>query len=484
MTAARGRAARSLRFRLTAWYAAILTITFLVLGIGVYVALERSMLVTVDKDLRTRLWIVRPYIDELAPTRDISHLVEELTEQSVLSPAAINLRIADAQGNWIYRSPGTEEWKLNVPSRADLPGRGRTQTVRVHREALRVVSAPVKIGIVQIGLPVDEFEEMRDQFLWTIGLGAPILLIVGSLGGYWLSARALEPVDAIAKAAQFISAQNLSERLPSSGAGDELDRLSQVLNGMLARLEGAFQKITRFTADASHELRTPVAIIRTTAEVTQARPRTVEEHGEAWKRVLAQTERTSQLIDDLLTLARADAASDGMTFEPIDLRRTVQDASAEMRVMADIKGLRLRTNITPEWEQSECCLLGDNDAIRRVLVILIDNGIKATPAGGEIEVSLSSEGGPGSGVGIVSVKDTGIGMSSQDLPHIFDRFYRVAKDRSRYTGGAGLGLSIAQWIVSRHGGEIVVESELARGSTFRIRLPLVAARGPLPATRS
>ncbi|HWF48739.1 MAG TPA: ATP-binding protein [Bryobacteraceae bacterium] len=472
MTAAHGSAARSLRFRLTAWYAAILAITFLVLGIGVYIALERSMLVTVDKDLRARLRTVRTYIDEQTPTRDDAHLVEELTERSVLSPAAINLRIAGAQGNWIYRSPGTEDWNLNVPSRADLPAKGSAQTVRVHREALRVLSAPVRIGVVQIGLPVDEFEEMRDEFLWTIGLSAPVLLIVASLGGYWMSARALKPVDEIARAAQLISAQNLSERLPSSGAGDELDRLSQVLNGMLARLESAFQRITRFTADASHELRTPVAIIRTTAEVTQARPRTVEEHGEAWKRVLAQTERTSQLIDDLLTLARADAASDAMTFEPVDLRRTIEDACSEMRVMADLKGLRLRNNIAPEWEQAEHCVAGDGDALRRVLLILIDNGIKATAAGGEIEVSLSVEHAPGPGVGIVCVKDTGIGISGVDLPHIFDRFYRVAKDRSRYTGGAGLGLSIAQWIVSRHGGEIVVESAVGQGSTFRIRLPL------------
>jgi signal transduction histidine kinase len=429
------------------------------------------MLITVDKDLRARLRAVRPYIDQQTPTSDVSHLVEELTEQSVLSPAAINLRIAGIQGNWIYRSPGTEDWKLNIPSRTDLPARGRTQTVRVHGEALRVLSAPVRIGMVQIGLPVDEFEEMRDQFLWTIGLSAPILLIVASLGGYWMSARALGPVDEIARAAQFISAQNLSERLPSSGAGDELDRLSQVLNGMLTRLESAFQRITRFTADASHELRTPVAIIRTTAEVTQARPRTVEEHGEAWKRVLAQTERTSQLIDDLLTLARADAASDGLAFEPVDLRRTVEDACEEMRVVADMKGLCLRSSIAPEWDQAERCLVGDSDAIRRALLILIDNGIKATPPGGEIEVALGIE-GPTPGVSIVSVKDTGIGISNEDLPYIFDRFYRVAKDRSRYTGGAGLGLSIAQWIVSRHSGEMVVESVVGQGSTFRMRLPL------------
>jgi heavy metal sensor kinase len=484
MTAMRGRAARSLRFRLTAWYAAILTVTFLVLGIGVYVALERSMLVTVDKDLRTRLRTVRPYIDQQTSTRDRSHLVEELTEQSVLSPAAINLRIAGTQGNWIYRSQGTEDWKLGIPARADLPARGRTQTVRVRREALRVLSAPVSIGIVQIGLPVDEFEEMRDHFLWTIGLSAPLLLIVASLGGYWMSSRALTPVDEIARAAQLISAQNLSDRLPSSGTGDELDRLSQVLNGMLARLEGAFQKITRFTADASHELRTPVAVIRTTAEVTQARPRTVEEHGEAWKRVLAQTERTAQLIDDLLTLARADAASDGLTFEPVDLRRTVEEACAEMRVMADLKGLRLQNNIAPEREHAERCLVGDSDAIRRVVLILIDNGIKATPAGGEIEVSLTLENAPAPGVSVISVKDTGIGMSREDLPHIFDRFYRVAKDRSRYTGGAGLGLSIAQWIVSRHSGEIQVESEVGQGSTFRIRLPLFGTPAGPVATRS
>ncbi|HEX4807813.1 MAG TPA: ATP-binding protein [Bryobacteraceae bacterium] len=467
-TSARG--AQTLRFRLTAWYAAILALTFAILGITVYIALQQSMLSTVDKDLRARLKTVRTYVDQLAPSDDVAHLLEELSEQAVMSPAAINLRIADKSGNWIYRSPGTEDWKLGVPQRQDLPLKGRAQTIRVHREALRVLSAPIEIGAIQIGLPVDEFEEMRDGFLWTIGLGAPILLLIASLGGYWMSGRALKPVDEIARTAQRISAQNLSERLPSSGSGDELDRLSQVLNGMLARLEASFQRITQFTADASHELRTPLAIIRTTAEVTQARPRTPEEQSEAWKRVLAQTERTARLIDDLLTLARADAASDVLSFEPMDLRATVEDACAEMRVMAESKGLQLRTNFAPKYGQSEYTV-GDGDAIRRTLVILIDNAIKATSEGGEIEVSLINDNGAGPGGNIVAVKDTGIGISGEDLPHIFDRFYRVAKDRSRNTGGAGLGLSIAQWIVSRHGGEIRAESVTGQGSTFRVRLP-------------
>ncbi|MGH9655164.1 MAG: sensor histidine kinase, partial [Bryobacteraceae bacterium] len=247
-----------------------------------------------------------------------------------------------------------------------------------------------------------------------------------------------------------------------SGTGDEMDRLSAVLNEMLERLESAFRRITQFTADASHELRTPVAIIRTTAEITLSRRRTVEEHCQAWDVVQAQAERTSQLIHDLLALARADAASEELVFEPLDISQVVGDTCRQVAIMAEARGLTLGTQL-----EKGLIAFADPEALRRVLLILLDNAAKYTPACGKVGVLTNSD----DRNVVIEVRDTGIGIASDDLPHIFERFYRASKDRSRDSGGAGLGLSIAQSIVARHEGRITVESVLGSGSTFRVYLP-------------
>jgi heavy metal sensor kinase len=453
---------QTIRFRLTAWYTAILGVTFAIVAIGVWIALQQSIRTTIDKELRSQLTTVRAYLDREASKGNVAHLIKELHEDPETS-AYTNLRIADTAGRWIYQSPETYGWSPAVPDPAGLPRRGRTQAALVRGKALRIISAPVKAGIVQIGMPLDEFEELQEDFLWTAAFGAPVLLFLAALGGFWMSGRALRPVDRIAGAAQRISAQNLTERLPGSGAGDELDRLSGVLNEMLDRLESAFRRITQFTADASHELRTPVAIIRTTAEVTQSRSRTPEEHCQAWDVVQTQAERTSLLIDDLLALARADAGSEELVFEPVNISEIVSSGCSHMQVIAETRGLTIQPRLA-----SEQIVFADPDALRRAVLILLDNATKYTPAPGKIEVLTKVT---DQAVVVIEVRDTGIGISSDDLPHIFDRFYRVARDRSRDSGGAGLGLSIAQSIVARHGGRISVESALGSGSVFRIHLP-------------
>ncbi len=430
----------------------------------VSLTLTHSIRVTVDKQLRARFATVSNYVEQEASGAGASNLREELNEDAVVNAASAYLRIADENGSWIYRSPNTAKWPRLAPNRKDLPEKGVIKTLSLNHRPMRVLSGPVKIGVAQIGLPLDEFEELQHDFVWTILFGAPLLFCIASAAGYWMSGRALRPVDRIATAARRITAENLSERLPASGADDELDRLSQVLNEMLAGLESAFHRITQFTADASHELRTPLAIIRTTAEVIRGRTRTLAEHDKAWASVLAQTERTSQLVNDLLTLTRTDSSSGGL-FEITDLEQVLSEACSEMQVLAQSKGVRLTLSV-----RAKPAIVGDEDALRRVFTILLDNAIKATPAEGTIDVSLSAEAQNAS----ISVTDTGVGIPQVDLPHIFDRFYRVSKDRSRETGGAGLGLAIAQRIVSIHGGVIHASSQVDRGSTFRVLLPIAA----------
>jgi heavy metal sensor kinase len=464
---------RSIRVRLTAWYAGILAATFVCAAVLASVSLRHSIRVTVDKQLRARFATVSNYVQRAAGEERESHLREELNENAVADAASGYLRIADATGSWLYRSPNTEKWPDMSLRREQLPPRGVIETLRINGQRMRVLSAPVKIGTVQIGLPVDEFDELQDDFIWTVLLGTPLLFCIASAAGYWISGRALRPVDRIASTARRITVENLSERLPSSGAGDELDRLSQVLNEMLAGLESAFRRITQFTADASHELRTPLAIIRTTAEVIRGRTRTLAEHDRAWASVLAQTERTSQLVDDLLTLTRGDSGSGGLLFEITDVAQVLSESCSDMQVLAHTKGVQLAFVVA-----ERPTIIGDADALRRVFTILLDNAIKATSAGGSINVSVTAEGAAEPQSAVITVEDTGIGIPQEDLPHIFDRFYRVNKDRSRETGGAGLGLAIAQWIVTVHGGAIQATSQVDCGSTFRVFLPLMREHAP------
>lgn len=454
----------SIRFRLTAWYTAILAVSFAAVGIGVWFAIGDSINDTVDKDLRARLQGMRDYLRRQMADPDSGPLAQELAERAALAPAAY--RIAGGDGRWVYQSLGTAGWDLKVPDASRLPAGGRAATVILNGRFTRVLSAPVPMGTIQIGIPIDEFHEMLNEFTWTALIASPLLLLIASAGGYWMSRRALDPVDRITRTADEIGALNLSERLPVRDTGDELDRLSVTLNSMFGRLEAAFHRITQFTADASHELRTPVAVIRTTAELARSKPRTQEEYASALDRILAESERTTRLIEDLMLLARADSGSDDLILEPINLGELVRETCAETSVLAEAAQVGFETSSV-----SDCMVQGDEQSLRRLLLILLDNAIKYTQPGGHVYVSMGLCESSAGQRAVVEVRDTGIGISADDLPRIFERFYRAAKDRSRKTGGAGLGLAIARWIAERHGGKVLVESTPGSGSVFRVSLP-------------
>jgi heavy metal sensor kinase len=447
----------SIRFRLTAWYAVILAVTFAAVGIGVWLALRSSINDTVDKDLRSRLQAMRDYLQRQDSGAG-EDPIEELKEDAALVPAGTRFRLCDGKGQWLYQSPGTQAWQTGPCDLTNLPKRGRVETIVADRKPIRVLSAAVPLGMVQIGIPLDEFREMLDAFTWTVLLASPILLLLASAGGYWMSHRALAPVERIARTAGEIEAQHLSKRLPIRGTGDELDHLSKMLNAMFARLEGSFRRITQFTADASHELRTPIAIIRTTAEVARRRPRTDREYVEALDRILAESERTTELLEDLMALARSDVESEAAAMEPVRLDQLVAETCAQAREMVQEAGLTLTVG-----EVAPTTIAGDYAGLRRLILILLDNAVKYSNKGGSISVGLRAN--------VLEVRDTGIGISAEDLPHIFERFYRASKDRSRKIDGVGLGLSIASAIVQRHRGEIEISSELGAGSIVRIIFP-------------
>jgi heavy metal sensor kinase len=307
---------------------------------------------------------------------------------------------------------------------------------------------------------------MLEAFTWTALLASPLLLVIASAGGYWMSRRALAPVEQIARAAGEIEAKHLSQRLPLRGTGDELDHLSAMLNGMLVRLEGAFRHVTQFTADASHELRTPVSAIRTTAEVIRRRPRSQAEYEQALDRILAESERATALIEDLMVLARADANAEGLISETLDLAEIAGGAWADTRLLAESKDLRI-----PPAQLEPCTLSGDSEALRRMVLILLDNAIKYSKPAGEVRLLLTRTHRANGDEARLEVRDNGVGIPPEDLPHVFERFYRASKDRSRRDGGAGLGLAIARSIAERHGGKIEVESQPAVGTVVRVFLP-------------
>ncbi|HKE21590.1 MAG TPA: ATP-binding protein [Bryobacteraceae bacterium] len=455
---------RSIRFRLTAWYAAIMAATLAAVGIGVWLAIRDSINDTVDKELRSRLAGMREFLQQETTGDDTP--LDELIEHSALAPVGTRFRIADGEGRWLYQPPSTAAWGTAIPP-GPLPPRGRTQTVIEKGKPIRILTATLSPGVVQIGAPIDEFAEMLEAFTWTALLASPVLLLLASAGGYWMSRRALAPVEQIARTAAEIETKNLSERLPVRGTGDELDHLSVTLNAMLGRLEDSFRRITQFTADASHELRTPIAIVRTKAEVVRRKPRREEEYTEALDLILAESERITQLIENLMLLARSDAHQEEAAWERVELAGLALSVYTEAEVLAQAAGIHLA-----DFHPCEFAVSGDPNSLRRMILILLDNAIKYSHPGGEVQMVLGRCRLGDREMAVIEVKDQGKGIAAEDLPHVFERFYRGSKDRSRKIDGIGLGLSIARTITERHGGEIQIESELGIGSTARVWLPL------------
>ncbi len=452
----------SLRTKLTVWYFAVLAATFSLFSVVAYLVMGTSIHATVDGELKVRARLIRGLMERHA--REGLELPDELREHSQLESEGSLFEIADAQGNWIYRSVAARQ--KDVP--LSLGKEGTVETVHVQGVPWRMFTTVATVAgrpyRIQVATSIENYVEALHRFGWTMVLLVPLLLALASAGGYWMSRRALMPVDRITSTARSISGNNLSSRLDVPQTGDELQRLSETLNSMLDRLETAFRDVTQFTADASHELRTPVAIVRTRTELALRKPRAEADYRETLGQILKEVEGMSSLLDELMFLARTDSGVASLTRVQTDLVESVSNACAQGRTLSETKGVSFTAQVPsePVWVE------GDPPSLQRAFLVLIDNAVKYTAPGGSVTVSLSSKNG--SAVG--EVRDTGIGITAEDLPNIFKRFYRADKARSRESGGAGLGLSIGRWIVEAHGGEIEVHSTPQRGSVFRVMLPL------------
>jgi heavy metal sensor kinase len=299
--------------------------------------------------------------------------------------------------------------------------------------------------------------------LLAIAIGLPLVVAVAIAGGYLLMRRALRPVDEITQSAERITSRNLSERLPAPKTGDEIERLSVGLNRMIERLGESFQHIHRFSADASHELRTPLTILRGELEAAVQQPQITPELRETLGSALEETERLSRIVESLMAIARLDAGEARVERAHFDLGELTNITTDQMRLLAEDKNIALRCEA-----KQHVRVEGDRSRLKQVIVNLVDNAIKYTPAGGHVGVKVYTS----NGFGVLEVNDNGMGIPAEALPHIFERFYRVDKARSRQMGGAGLGLSIIKAIVTAHGGQVKVESVEGKGSRFLVELPI------------
>ncbi len=459
---------RSIRFRLSAWYFGTLLVALMLFGIGTWLAVRRSLYETVDETLRDRISGVRQFMEIQLEALSLEEIRQEFGEHSVLGPGGDLFQVCNSTGEWLYRSAPLAQSDLGITLPSKLPDDGVYEDLEVRGRRIRTFSSRIEVRgqpyTVQVAAPVDELYEALERYQFTLLLLAPAVLLIASGGGYWMSRRALAPVDRIIRDAQSISGQNLQKRLDAPMTGDELQRLSETLNQMLERLEGAFRRITQFTADASHELRTPVSVIRTTAELALRRPRSASDYEAALRDILAQSERTTELIESLLTLARADAGEYSLQRLRVNVAEAVRESLETGRRLAEAKGLEYTATVP----QKGIDILGDSQALGRLALILIDNAVKYTPVPGTVQIRLDSDGR----CAVLEVRDSGIGIPPEDLPQIFERFYRADPSRGSESGGVGLGLAIARWIVQQHGGEITVESKQGSGSAFRVKLPL------------
>jgi heavy metal sensor kinase len=449
-----------IRIRLTIWYSLIVAAALVLFTVVAIWMMRQSILVTVDEQLVDEANAVQALLDNATPGfRDQVRAHAELQAGSSL------IQVSDESGEFVYRSPRLQA--VNFPVR--YPQKRKFVTIRSGHHPLRVYAArTISNGrpfTIQVAGDMDDYFEAVDRYQLLLLIGIPVLLSAATLGGHWMSRRALTPVDEITRAAQEISPTDLAARVALPGTRDEIERLAETLNAMLQRIDSAFKQMKQFTADASHDLRTPIALIRTRAEITLRKPRTDDEYRQALTEIVSETERLSALINNLLLLARTDIGAEALRLSRVDLCDIAREAAAQGRTLAESRNI--------DWAQmfpeSSLWIGADAEALRRLLLILIDNAIKYTPQYGAVCIRA----GNSDGKAYIEIVDTGIGISAKDLPHIFDRFYRSDSGRSRDLGGFGLGLSIGHWIARSHQGDIKVNSVLGKGSSFQVWLPLI-----------
>lgn len=479
---------RSIRWRLTLGYAVALAVTMTAFGAMLYFTWQRSSLKSFDLRLQQRLQLEADlsarYLEE--SYRVLGRIVTQdpADPRPVLAPSIASyfeavqdyLAVVDSAGRVLFASdsaaalPADQFESFLAPARASGEQSGeyhfssRTGPARYHVRPIR--GAGPGISAILVVSPSSTTVLAAQDLLSAMLAISPLILLASLLLGYWIAGRSMAPLHKMVNELEAITdGRSLHRRLVVESQGDEVARLGTAVNRMFERLERSFSALHRFTAEASHELKTPIMVLRAGVERALRHPGTPAESLQALDESLDQISLMTELVESLLTLARADEGTIPLALEDCDLRTMVEEAAETASMLAEPAGLTVETEI-PE---KPVPLRADRNRIRQLLLNLVTNAVKYTPAGGQVSLGLVDQ----ESDLVVTVSDTGIGIAAGDLPHIFDRFWRAdpARSRAGERPGTGLGLAITKWVAEAHGGTISVQSRPGRGTQFTVTLP-------------
>lgn len=475
---------RSLRAQLALWHGGLLALTLLLLAAFTYILLRQFLNSRADAALEEYAETTARIIaaDLLTyqhhnPDQEFSPLLEaRFIDNADLQSWGRYVQIINNRNEVVAHSDALQTKRLPPLSIDDLQRGKRGQTfftteTQLGEYPVRIVTVPILLGdnvpyLVQVGASVEGVEAALKRASAILLILTPSVFLIALVGGWWLVGRALKPVDDMTQTALSIESKRLDVRLVPPRTDNEIGRLASALNEMIARLDRSFRQIERFSADASHELKTPLTTIRGEAEVALMSDQTTEEQRKTFRSIIEETERLTAIVNNLLILSRADADQVRLKHEPVALDEVALTVYERLEPLAHRKRIALDIEA-----MEEAPLLGDALWLQQLLTNLLHNAIHYTPEGGSVFLSLTQENNGEENFAVVSVRDTGPGIPAEHLPFLFDRFYRVDSGRSREQGGSGLGLNIARWVAESHGGHISVTSEPGVGTTFTVRLP-------------
>ncbi len=456
----------NIRWKLTLWYGGVLTVVLAFFSGSVYFVLRHELLQRIDQGLHEEHADV---LSEVRRHRDEKTLLEWLNRRFA-HHEGFDFQITRPDGSTFFINDRLAERSILLPLESTSPSTARYESVGIKslgRWRVLTTKSNSAVGplTIKVGRSLAAFEHESQELLFTFWLTGPLTLIIALGGGYFLARRALEPVQFMTQTAKQITADRLNQRIKIGNPHDELGELALTLNDMIERLERSFNEMQRFTADAAHELRTPLAVLRNEAEVALRTPRSTVEYCRVLANLLEETNHMSHLADQLLFLSRQDAGLQPKGQDVVRIDLLLQEVVGNMELLANEKEVILRLERNDRGE-----VAGDAGQLRRVFYNLLDNAIKYTFHPGKVTVATQAH----DGTLTVTVTDTGIGIPAEHLPHIFDRFYRVDPARSDETTGAGLGLAICLAIVRQIGGSITIDSLPGSGTRASVRLPLVS----------
>lgn len=452
-----------IRWKLTIWYAAFFSLAMVVLAAALYFGLRSRLYESLDEQVAVQVRLAQEAIRVENGTPVLR------TDMTLLDDDAFDLLMAPDGEILALRGDELDDVPLALPDSVSdaLRGRGSVATIQVDsEEPLRVRTMPVRfddgvIGVLQAGLASEDVDETLSEVVSLLAIGVPVVLGFAVGGGYLLAGRVLAPVVTISRLASSIGERDLSARLKLDLSNDELGHLARTVDGMLDRIEDAFERQRRFTGDAAHELRTPLGLMRSQVDLALARPRSAEAYREALEELDTDLERMARLVGALLTLARTDARHLAIERASFDLGNTIDMVLEQFVSLADEAGVTLKS------DTSLTTVLADEGLLIQVLVNLLENAFAHTPSGGQITAGCRMEREHVR----LWVADTGSGVAPAHRERIFDRFYRVDAGRTREAGGTGLGLAIAKAIAEAHRGTISLVHQHGPGACVELLLP-------------